>query len=254
MKAIILAAGQGSRLRPLTDHLPKSLIPLWGMPLLVRQVKQLIRLQITDISVVTGYEKTAIEALGLTCIYNSYFNESNMLYSLSCALEDIEKSKCEEVLVLYGDIAYHSAHLQQLVTNDMTKPLSVLGNTDWLRLWQLRMDEPLHDAETFIFDDNSNLLEIGQKANSYSQAPAQYMGMLKFKRDVLIEVLSEYSEYKEKGEFKNLYLTELVNDMANARRAKVSLVDGGWIELDTLEDHRLYSEQCCEFFGIDEIV
>ena len=49
MRAMILAAGQGRRLAPLTDHTPKPLLPIAGEPLLVRQVKQLRAAGITDI-------------------------------------------------------------------------------------------------------------------------------------------------------------------------------------------------------------
>ena len=55
MKALILAAGVGSRLAPLTDHLPKCLVEVNGTPVLMKQIENLHACGITDITVVSGY-------------------------------------------------------------------------------------------------------------------------------------------------------------------------------------------------------
>ena len=55
MKGIILAAGEGKRLRPLTENLPKSMINFCGMTLLERQIGIMKRCNINDIIVITGY-------------------------------------------------------------------------------------------------------------------------------------------------------------------------------------------------------
>src|SRR4029077_9041280 len=55
VKAVILAAGQGTRLRPLTDDRPKCMVELGGVPLLHRQLAALLQAGVTDVSVVVGY-------------------------------------------------------------------------------------------------------------------------------------------------------------------------------------------------------
>ena len=55
LKVIILAAGQGERLRPLTKNLPKCMVNLFGKSILERQIDIFQKLGIDDISVVTGY-------------------------------------------------------------------------------------------------------------------------------------------------------------------------------------------------------
>ncbi|WP_045214014.1 NTP transferase domain-containing protein [Desulfonatronovibrio magnus] len=60
MKAIILAAGRGSRLLSLTDDRPKCLVELYGKPLLDWQIKALRDAGIQDITVVRGYLKDKI--------------------------------------------------------------------------------------------------------------------------------------------------------------------------------------------------
>ena len=60
MKVIILAAGQGKRLRPLTDNLPKCMVELNGKPILKHQIECLNRNSIHDINVCVGYAKGKI--------------------------------------------------------------------------------------------------------------------------------------------------------------------------------------------------
>ena len=61
MQAIILAGGLGSRLRPITDYVPKSLIPINNIPLIEWQVKQLQKLGVNDFIICTGYKTDQIE-------------------------------------------------------------------------------------------------------------------------------------------------------------------------------------------------
>ena len=56
MKALILAAGLGSRLAPITDNCPKSLVKVNGKPILMKQIENLHENGITDITVVSGYK------------------------------------------------------------------------------------------------------------------------------------------------------------------------------------------------------
>jgi len=61
MKAVILAGGQGTRLKPITDYIPKSLIPINNTPILEWQIRYLKKFGINDIIVCTGYKTDQIE-------------------------------------------------------------------------------------------------------------------------------------------------------------------------------------------------
>ena len=80
-KALILAAGLGSRLHPLTSNKPKTLIPLFGESILLRQKKVLNALGIDNISVVVGHMAKSIERLNFNCIYNDNYERTNMVSS-----------------------------------------------------------------------------------------------------------------------------------------------------------------------------
>ena len=80
MKAIILAAGVGERLRPLTDHKPKCLVELGGVPLLNRQINTLKSKGIVDITVVAGYLAEQIHKIpGIRVILNSKYETLSKL-------------------------------------------------------------------------------------------------------------------------------------------------------------------------------
>lgn len=86
MNAVIIAAGKGTRLRPLTYTTPKPLIEVFGKPLIERNIDYLREIGITDITVVVGYKKEKFEFLakkypGLKLIYNDKYDEYNNIYS-----------------------------------------------------------------------------------------------------------------------------------------------------------------------------
>jgi choline kinase len=250
MKAIILAAGEGKRLRPLTVNTPKSLVSIWGESLLVRQLKQLKKFGLTDISVVTGYCKEKIELLGVDTVFNEEYDSTNMVFSLSKMLSNLQQCNAKNTLILYGDVAYSDAHLGALIDSSSDAKMVVLGNTDWFELWSQRLDDPLTDAETFQFDENLQLQDIGKVPKSLSQVQAQYMGMIKVETAFLIRLLTDYIKSCNSDKSKNMYLTDLIQLVVNNHKVHVELVAGSWIEIDTIEDYNLYASRQPEDFGL----
>ena len=86
MNAIILAAGLGTRLRPLTNDRPKCLVPVLGTPMIEQQIHFLHESGITDITIVSGYRADSLDYLklryGVKIVHNEYYNEYNNIYSL----------------------------------------------------------------------------------------------------------------------------------------------------------------------------
>jgi choline kinase len=250
MKAIILAAGEGKRLRPLTANTPKSLVSIWGESLLVRQLKQLKKFGLTDITVVTGYCKEKIELLGVDTVFNEEYDSTNMVFSLSKMLANLQLCTEKNTLILYGDVAYADAHLASLIHSSSAAKMVVLGNTDWFELWSQRLDDPLTDAETFQFDENLHLLDIGKVPDTLEQVHAQYMGMIKVNTLFLISLLNDYLTSCISEKIKNEYMTDLIQKVANNHKVQVELVAGSWIEIDTIEDYNLYANKQPSDFGL----
>ena len=101
-KVIILAAGEGKRLHPLTLDNPKCLTEIFGKKLLEWQLDVFRELQFDDISIVRGFQAEKINFTDLNYYNNDNFHSTNMLETLFCAREKLQDS----VIVVYGDIIF----------------------------------------------------------------------------------------------------------------------------------------------------
>ena len=104
MRAVILAAGCGTRLRPLTDNRPKCMVELAGSSLLERQLMVLRAAGIDQITVVTGFRSDKIDADGCHLVHNPDYSVTNMVATLFCAREAFSAE--HDLLISYGDIVY----------------------------------------------------------------------------------------------------------------------------------------------------
>src|SRR5271169_3249620 len=114
MRAVILAAGRGSRLGALTKDRPKCLVEFANKPLIDRQVLALRRGGATSIGIVRGYCATSIELSGVTYFDNTQWNETNMVASLTTAATWL---KTEPVIVSYADIFYRHELIRDLIAS-----------------------------------------------------------------------------------------------------------------------------------------
>ena len=81
MRAVILAAGRGSRMGPFGDDRPKCLIELAGKPLIERQIAALLRGGVEEIGVVRGYRAEMIKYPNVSYFANQRWAETNMVMS-----------------------------------------------------------------------------------------------------------------------------------------------------------------------------
>ncbi len=115
MRAIILAAGRGSRMGRLCAHQPKCLTILAGKSLLDWQLAALRAAGIQDLAVVRGYRLEKLTAPGLKYFDNRRWKETNMVSSLACADKWLSEETC---IVSYADIVYHADIIKNLADAD----------------------------------------------------------------------------------------------------------------------------------------
>lgn len=103
MNAIILAAGMGTRLRPLTNDRPKCLVAVNGVPMVERQIQFLKEKGIDDITLISGYKAESLEYLkdryGVDIVFNDRYDTCNNINSLY-----IVKERFHDTYVLEGDV------------------------------------------------------------------------------------------------------------------------------------------------------
>lgn len=257
-RALILAAGQGTRLRPLTNDKPKCLVPLLGKSLLERQVMTLRKSGVDDIHIVTGYRSDQIEALGFDTSKNLRFASTNMVESLFSALSFIEKEG--DLIIAYGDIVYNTTNLETLLACD--DEIGLMIDVKWRDLWSLRLENPLDDAETLVMNDDGYVIELGKKPESYERIQGQYTGLIKIRADKISEFVHFYNQLDRTAvydgkDFYNMFMTSFLQLLIDAGwKAKAALVDNGWLEIDSVEDLNQYEKMATDgsldrFYKVD---
>ena len=132
VRAIILAAGTASRLRPLTSHTPKCLLKVGERTLLQRSMDALIKAGIREFCIVTGYLHEMIEdfvrkqyadSINVTYIYNEVYETTNNIYSLWLARPEAEG---QEVLLLDSDLLYDPRIVERVLADKHGNVLTLI--------------------------------------------------------------------------------------------------------------------------------
>jgi len=238
MRAIILAAGEGKRLKPYTDNLPKCLVKLKDKPLLQYQLDLLNSFNIKDINVVTGYKQEKIKFKNIKKFYNHDYKTTNMVTTLFCCRELFDGK--QDILISYGDIVYNKLALKSIL--DAKNKINVLIDKEWRRYWEYRMTDPLKDAETLKINEDGNIKEIGKKPKSFDDIEGQYIGVIKVRKDVTKNLLKFYdtldrNKFYDDNNFKNMYMTSFLQTVIdNFGSVKPVYINNGWLEVDEPSD------------------
>jgi choline kinase len=235
-RAVILAAGRGSRMGQLGQDRPKCLVNLDGRPLIERQVAALRRGGVDQIAVVRGYRGEMIDFPGLVYFTNERWAETNMVMSLAAATSWLRSGP---VIVSYADIFYRRELVRGLA--DAPGQLVISYDRAWRRLWTRRFADPLADAETFRIDAAGQLLEIGGKTARIEDVEGQYMGLLKFTPPAWSAVEGLLSTLD--APIRNrLDMTGLLRRLLTGKELPINTfgIDGQWGEIDNPEDVALY--------------
>lgn len=257
MKVIILAAGQGTRLRPMTDNCPKCMVKVNGASIIERQLETMYSCGIKqeDITVVAGYKnevlKEALKDTSIQVIVNEEYENTNMVCSLMCARNLMEAE--EDILISYGDIIYGEEVLKKVLASQ--EDMSVIVDDGWYEYWSARCDNPLDDAETLMFDAEDYLTEIGQKTTELSRVQSQYIGLMRFKGNGLKAVLDVSKQAKERTvagislwrtdrSYKKMYMTDLLQGLIDeGYKLRALHINRGWFEIDDGDDLKLVEQQ-----------
>ena len=240
MKAIILAAGQGVRLRPLTDDRPKCMVEYEGVPLIDHILNTLDSCNVSPIVIVAGYRAAVLEQhvrfRNPRVAINSQYATTNMVHSLFC----VEDELTSDVIVSYSDIVYKPEIVRALLNSPAD--LAITIDTEWLSLWKRRMENPLDDAETLQLDGNGRVLDLGRKPHSIEEVQGQYMGLIKFSSNILNEVKGLYHSLDRRAlydgkKLPEMYMTTFLRELIQAGVPCQSVpIQGGWLEIDEPSD------------------
>lgn len=242
MKAIILAAGSGTRMGKYSQEIPKGMLVLGGKTLIEWQIEKLGYLGINNIIIVTGYKSKLINYPKVTYYHNPDYASTNMVESLMCARKEFDT----DILVSYSDILYTKS-LPKRVMEHLGK-ITVAVDAAWRHYWKLRFKSTEKDLESLSISDKGIITEIGKPVTSSKGLNYRYIGLIKFSKEGILKAIKLYDKKKAKNEpweqsgkpFRQGYMTDLISELIKTGMTVYSVTtQGGWLELDTEKDYEL---------------
>lgn len=237
VRALILAAGRGSRLRPLTDDRPKCLVRLGGRALLDWQLASLRAAGITRIAVVAGWRAERVRRPGLVRFVNRSWRRTAMVASLLAARRWLASEPC---VVAYGDVVCHPAVIRRLAA--ASGDVAIAYDTAFRSLWRARFVRPEDDAESLRIG-GGRVLAIGERVADVAACDGQFMGLVRLTPRGFASV-ARFVSRRSPAAVAALQTTGLLGALV-ARGIEVAAVPvrGRWCEVDTVDDLALYERR-----------
>jgi len=227
--AIILCAGRGGRLRPLTDDRPKCLLSPAGRPILERCLDSLWDAGIRQTVLVTGYRADMVEAFvsakgysGVRFVRNPDFAATNTAVSLQLALRTLNA----DVLVINGDVLFDPAVLGDLLA--APEPSAIVVDRE----------SPLDAENVKVMAEDGRVSRIGKDLDP-RLCLGEAIGLNKVGRPLLPELVRIYVELERRGERDHFFekgFDILAGDGSGPSFGLAFTRGRPWVEIDTLED------------------
>jgi phosphoenolpyruvate phosphomutase len=252
VRAIIIAAGSGKSLLPLTEERPKCMLDIKGRTLLDRQLELLRGAGIQDIAVVRGYRKETVVASNVRFYDNDAYDETGELRSLFAAEAELRG----RVLFLYADILFERAVLERLLRAEGDVVIAV--DRAWMdqrdRLLPLSKpvdlvvtsDPPQPGRRSLGEDWPDQLLQIGQRI-APEAATGEFIGLAAFSprgtellREAYARALATPKATLHEAEsVRTAAFTDLLHVLVAAGQPVTCVSTWkGWLEIDTFEDYQ----------------
>jgi L-glutamine-phosphate cytidylyltransferase len=240
-KALIIAAGLGSRLKKHTENLPKCMLDFGGKTLLQHQIDAYKKNEIKNISLIRGYKKEKINYKGIKYFENTDYKNNNILNSIFYGEEVINGN----IIISYSDILFNDTVVKRAIDTD--HDISVVVDIDWRGYYVGRKDHPISEAENVIFNSNNEVEKIGKINTGNQEVHGEFIGMIKlsdrgtkiFKKHFhRVKKLYWNKPFQRAQIFQKAYLTDFIQELVDIGvKVHCVIIEGGWKEIDTVEDY-----------------
>ncbi len=226
MRAVILAAGRGGRLRGVIGERPKCLARIGDRTLLERQIEALQAAGITHITVVAGYHAGQVREVcsrQAEIVENARYASTNSLYSLWLARDLLR----DGFVVLNCDVLFHPQLLDDLLT----------ARVDDALLVSARRDGAVYGDEEMKVCIRRGLVQDIAKTLPEEAADAENIGIARFGADGARALIEQMTQLVSRGQVRD-WLPRAFATVA-ARRPLHAVDSRGfpWIEIDFPEDY-----------------
>lgn len=254
-RAIIVAAGRGSRLGEKTEEIPKCMVKVAGRSILHHQLSSLAAAGVDDVVVVRGYRGDLIDGAGqgLRFVENPEWPRNNILNSLIYAQGEMS----DGFFFSYSDIVYAPQVAADLAQAARTASAggppvaaALIVDRRWDEAYVGRTQHPISEAELAKVERDATgprISQVGKLAVTPEQAAGEFIGLAWFSPEGARALQSVWQRALASGGLespfgrakvlRNAYLSDAFNALAaEGHRLLPVFIDGQWREIDTGQD------------------
>ena len=240
MKAIILAAGEGSRMGKLTQNIPKPLVMVNGKSIIERQLSILKQNKILDVIIVTGSHNEKFNFKNVVYVNDLEHKKHDTLGSLITARDYMN----DEIIITYADQIFDEKIMESVI--NFKGDIGIAVDLDWEKNYVDRDQHPKSEAENILINGNE-ILEIRKNISTCKENEkiGECPGLVKFSRKASKVFLDKYSELEisHQGKFHNApslekaLISDMIQELIDSEiNVEPIYVSGKWCEIDTPQD------------------
>jgi len=239
MKAIIIAAGYGSRLGNHTKKIPKALIDVNGKSILKRQTELLQANGITEIIVVTGPNQEKFLDKKLKYVKDNFYKNHDQLGSLMEARNFFNS----ELLILFSDVLFDNQILSKIINSN--EEFNIAIDLNWKKKYTGRTEHPISQADLVLIQNNLVFKIKKNLIPENNSKIGEFVGIIKLSLKGAEKFVNHYENLEnsmnEKMDqikpIKKWYLTNMLQNLIDDDNSIFPIIiEGDWCEIDTVQD------------------
>lgn len=229
MKAIILSAGQGRRLLPLTQATPKCSLPIRGRSILGWQLHEIAQCDVDEVVVVTGFQADVVDAIAdenhgvpVRTLHNPFYANCDNLGTCWVARHEMT----EPFILMNGDTLFEAAIMQQLLESDSGKVITLAADHK----------DSYDDDDMKIVSESGVLLRVGKTLDTRN-VNAESIGMMKFSPTGARTFTDKVSHLMRYDTGMSRWYLSAIDELAQDGHVGVCSIHGlSWCEVDDRAD------------------
>ena len=239
MKAIVLAAGKGSRMGKLTQNIPKPLVNVNGKSIIERQLSILKQNGILDIIIITGPHHEKFNFEKIRYVRDENFLEHDQLGSLISAKKEIDG----DVIILFADIIFENTVLAKIL--ESKSDISIAVDMNWERTYTSRPNSSFDEADKVRFEQG-NVSKIFKTMTEEDKKfeIGEFIGLIKLSKKGSEQLVDCYEKIRaHKGKFhdaQSIEKAKIIDLLQELIENKIKIdaipITGKWCEIDTEQD------------------
>lgn len=229
MKAIILSAGQGRRLLPLTESRPKCALPVGQRSVLEWQLHEIAQTAVDEVVVVTGFAADTVDALVSGCssppvrtLYNPFFAHCDNLGTCWVARGEMHG----DFVIINGDTLFEAAILARLLAQAPLAPVTLVTDSK----------AAYDDDDMKVSVEGGRLKRVGKQLE-HATVTGESIGMMRFRADGARRFTAQIEHMMRHGSGLEQWYLSAIDALAREGLVATCAIDGAsWCEIDDRAD------------------